>query len=55
MADPRSPQPKLQDYKYESATKEYTPPKGKRIHLNANMCIAILAIWWLIIFGVSYL
>lgn len=54
MPEPRQPHPKLKDYKYDSSTKEYASPKGKRIHLSANMCIVILTIWWLVIIGVSY-
>ena len=29
------------------------PPKGKYIHLNLNMCIVILIVWWVILFGMS--
>jgi hypothetical protein len=37
----------------DTEPKEYIPPKGKYILLNLNMCIIIVLIWWLILYGIS--
>ena len=34
-------------------TKEYIQPKGRYIYLNFNICIVILVVWWIVIYGIG--
>ena len=53
MQTPKKPKG-LPEYKYDKEMKEYVPPKGKLIEVNLNLFIVILIVWWLMLFGASF-
>lgn len=53
MQTPKKPKG-LPEYKYDKEMKEYVPPKGKLIEVNLNLFIVILVVWWLMLFGASF-